>query len=178
MRTRSSPANRRRLGQAMVEFALIAPAMVFLFVASIEASLLMFSRSSAEFAAGEAATVASQAGNALNADALTVQTVHDSALGSSRLAHVNEVDIYRLIQNQADGTITIDPAHGNRYHINGSVIGSVNWPPATRDVSSASADLIGVTIDYTYPWQTGLFGSIPSPHLQATYYLRLEPQVN
>ncbi len=162
----------------MVEFALVAPVMIFLFVASIEASLLMFSRSSAEFAAGEAATVASQAGNALNADSLTVAAVHNSALGSSRLAHVNEVDIYRLIQNQADGTIIVDTAHGNRYNLNGAAIGTVNWPPATRDVSSAGADLIGVTIDYTYPWQTGLFGAIPSPHLLATYYLRLEPQVN
>lgn len=162
----------------MVEFALIAPVMVFLFVAGIEASLLMFSRSSAEFAAGEAATVASQAGNAPNADTLIVASIRNSTLGNSRLAHVNEVDIYRLIQDQADGTITVDTAHGNRYRINGQAIGAVDWPPATRDVTSGSADLIGVTIDYTYPWQTGLFGPIPSPHLLATYYLRLEPQVS
>ena len=161
----------------MVEFALVLPLMIFLFVASLEASLLMFSRSSAEYAAGEAAKAASQAGNALNADDLTVQAVRDSALGHTRLAQVNEVDIYRLAQDPTTGAITVDAAHVNHYRLDGSVIGAVNWLPATRDVTSASADLLGVTIDYTFPWQTGLFGAIPSPRLRATYYLRLEPQV-
>jgi hypothetical protein len=172
-----NPRANRTAGQALVEFALIAPVMLLLFVAALEASLLMFSRNSGDFAAGEAAMVASQAGNASNADALTVQTVRDSGLAHTRLAHINEIDIYRLIQNSSDGSITADPAHRNQYRLDGSVIGTVTWPPDTRDVTSSSADLLGITIDYTYPWQTGLFGAIPSPHLLATYYLRLEPQV-
>lgn len=170
-----APTTSRRSGQALVEFALIAPVMMLLFVASLEASLIMFSRSSAEFAAGAAASVASQAGNAANADDLAVAVVRDSSLGHTRLAHVNEIDIYRLIQNP-DGTTSVDPTHRNQYRLDGSAI-SLGWPPVTRDVSSTSADLLGITIDYTYPWQTGVFGSIPSPHLLATYYLRLEPQV-
>jgi hypothetical protein len=160
-----------------VEFALVLPVIMLLFVGSLEASLLMFSRSTAESAAGEAAKIASQAGNAPNADDLSVQTVRDSSLGHTRLARVNEVDIYRLLQDPLTGAITIDSAHVNQYRLDGTPIGSVNWPPASRDITSTSADLLGITIDYTFPWQTGLFGSIPPPHLRATYYLRLEPQV-
>jgi Flp pilus assembly protein TadG len=173
----TTPTTGRRAGQALVEFALVLPVMIVLFVGSLEASLLMFSRSSAEYVAGDAARVASQAGNALNADDLSVQTVRDSSLGHTRLARVNEVDIYRLLQDPLTGAITVDSAHVNQYRLDGSVIGSVNWPPASRDVTSTSADLLGITIDYTFPWQTGLFGAIPSPRLRAIYYLRLEPQV-
>ncbi len=177
LRKRLERARRPRRGQALVEFALVAPVMVLLFVATLEASLLMFSRSTAEFAAGEAARIAAQAGNATSADSLSVQSVRDSSLGHTKLASINEVDIYRLAQDPNTGAITVDSAHVNQYRLDGTVIGTVNWPSATRNVSSSSADLIGITIDYTYPWQTGLLGSIPSPHLKAIYYLRLEPQV-
>jgi hypothetical protein len=56
------------------------------------------------------------------------------------------------------------------------VIGTATWPSTTRNVTHGSSDFMGVTIDYTYNWRTGLFASVTAPRLTATYYVRLEPQ--
>ncbi len=159
----------------MVEFAVVLPVAIVLFFMIIEGAFLLFSDATSHFAAGEAARQAAELGNASTADSKAVQVVRDSAVGHTTLEVVNEIDIYKLNEDGA-GNLTVDSTHVNKYHLDGSVIGSVNWPPVTRDVTNAASDFIGVTIDYTYNWRTSLFAPLAAPHLTAIYYVRLEPQ--
>jgi Flp pilus assembly protein TadG len=167
--------SNRAHGQTMVEFALVFPVAILLFFMIIEGAFLLFSDATSHFATGEAARQAAELGNASSADSRAVQVVRDSAVGHTNLEVVNEIDIYKLNEDAA-GNLTVDAAHVNRYRLDGSSIGAVNWPPVTRDVTNSASDFIGVTIDYTYNWRTALFAPLPPPHLTAIYYVRLEPQ--
>jgi Flp pilus assembly protein TadG len=159
----------------MVEFALTFPVAIVLFFMVIEGAFLLFSDATSHYAAGEAARQGSEGGNATGTDAKMVQVIRDSAVGRTTLETVNEIDIYRLNQDGA-GNLTVDSLHVNKYRLDGSSIGAVNWPAATRDVSNDSSDYLGVTIDFTYNWRTSLFAPLAPPRLTAIYYVRLEPQ--
>jgi Flp pilus assembly protein TadG len=168
-------SSRRSGGQSMVEFALVFPVAIVLFFMIVEGAFLLFSDATSHFAAGEAARQAAELGNNSAADSKAIQVVRDSAVGRTSLETVNEIDIYKLNQD-GSGNLTVDSTHVNKYRLDGTVIGSVNWPPTTRDVTNTSSDYIGVTIDYTYVWRTSLFAPLAPPHLTAIYYVRLEPQ--
>jgi Flp pilus assembly protein TadG len=163
-----------RRGQSMVEFALVAPVMLFLLFGVIESSLLLFAVGSAHFAAEEGTRVAAQLGNATNADTAAIQAVRTGSFGQTTVASITRVDIYRL-QQQSNGTLTKDNAHINSYHPDGTPI-SVTWPPATRNVTSGQCDFLGLTIFYQYTWKSGvlLFGNTMS--LTQAFDVRLEPQ--
>jgi Flp pilus assembly protein TadG len=167
--------DRRRSGQSMVEFALVFPVAIVLFFMIIEGAFLLFSDATSHFAAGEAARQGAEGGNAATTDSKMVQVVRDSAVGQTTLETVNEIDIYRLNQD-GSGNLTVDSGHVNKYRLDGTSIGAVNWPSITRDVSAGTSDYIGVTIDYTYNWRTSLFAPLAPPRLTAIYYVRLEPQ--
>jgi Flp pilus assembly protein TadG len=159
----------------MVEFALVFPVAILLFFMVIEGAFLLFSDATSHFAAGEAARQAAEAGNAATTDARVVKVVRDSAVGQTTLETVNEIDIYHLNEDSA-GNLTVDAAHVNKYKLDGTPIGAVNWPATSRIVTNDASDFLGVTIDYTYNWRTALFAPLAPPHLTAIYYVRLEPQ--
>jgi Flp pilus assembly protein TadG len=160
----------------MLEFALIVPVLMFLIFGTLEGSFVVFSSGTAAFAAAEAGRAAAEEGNKASTDTDAVKAVRDSALGTTRLATVNEIDIYRLTEDAA-GNLNVDNSHYNRYNLNGSVIGTVNWNPTTRNVANTTMDFLGVTIDFTYHWRTGFFTPMADPHLTSIYYVRLEPQL-
>jgi hypothetical protein len=160
----------------MVEFAVAVPVLLTLFFMVLDGTLLLFGIGSSLFSAGQGAILGAQLGNDPTADSQMVQTIRSSAVGQTALVKVNEIDIYKLNQDSS-GNLTVDATHYNRYRLDGSVIGAVTWPSTTRNVSHNNSDFMGVTLDYTYPWRTALFGQLPAPNLKATYYLRLEPQV-
>jgi Flp pilus assembly protein TadG len=170
-----SRADRRNNGQSMVEFALVFPVAIVLFFMVIEGAFLLFSDATSHFVAGEAARQGAEGGNAATTDWNMVKVIRDSAVGQTTLEVVNEIDIYRLNQDSS-GNLTVDNAHINKYKLDGTPIGAVNWPSITRNVTSDSSDYIGVTIDYTYNWRTALFAPLAPPRLTAIYYVRLEPQ--
>ena len=171
----SNRAGRRDKGQAMVEFALVFPVAILLFFVVIEGAFLLFSDATAHFAAGESARQGAEGGNAATTDSRMIKVIRDSAVGQTTLLTVNKIDVYRLNEDSA-GNLTVDAAHVNRYRLDGTSIGAVNWPPITRVVTNDASDFIGVTIDYTYNWRTALFAPLAAPHLTAIYYVRLEPQ--
>ena len=160
----------------MVEFALAIPVLLTLFFMVMDGTLLLFGIGSSLFSAGQGAVLGAQLGNDPTADSQIVSTIRGSAVGTTALVTVNEVDIYKLNEDSS-GNLTVDSLHYNRYKLDGSVIGSITWPSTTRNVSHNNSDFMGVTLDYQYSWRTALFGALPGPHLKATYYLRLEPQV-
>src|SRR5689334_13497374 len=89
---------KRSRGQAMTEFAIVAPILFFLLLGIVESGLLLFTVGTARFAAGEIARQESESGNAANADQVSIQLLQRSALGTTTLADVLEVDIYRLVE--------------------------------------------------------------------------------
>jgi Flp pilus assembly protein TadG len=174
-RRSAAGTTKKSRGQAMVEFAIVAPILFFLVLGIFESGLLLFVVGTARFGAGEMARQESESGNAINADSLSLDVLRKTAIGTTTLAQVNEVDIYRLIE-QANGTLTVDAAHYNRYQLNGTPIGAITWPSSTRNVTNGQSDFLGVTLKYQYNWKTGVFLSSNSLVLQQTFEIRLEPQ--
>lgn len=159
----------------MTEFAIVAPILFFLLFGIFEGGLLLFTVGSARFGAGEVARQESESGNAANADALSLQVLQKTAIGTTNLATVTEVDIYRLIE-QGNGTLTVDNSHYNRYQLDGTPIGAISWPSASRNVVNGQSDFLGVTLQYKYVWKTGIFLAPSAVNLTQTFEIRLEPQ--
>jgi TadE-like protein len=175
-RDTNRPAPRRRSrGQTMTEFALVSPVLLLLLFGILESGLLLFSVGSARFAAGEAARQEAESGNAANADALSITVVRGTALGTTNLAQVQHIDIYKL-QEQVNGTLTVVPGTTNSYNLDGTPRGAIPWPSAARDVKNGQSDFLGVTIYYRYNWKTGIFLFAGPLTLNQSFAIRLEPQ--
>jgi Flp pilus assembly protein TadG len=167
-------------GQGLVEFGLVAPVFFLITLGLIEASLLIFSVVSASFAAGEAARIASQEGTVSTADTDAVASIQATALGTTSLVNVTEIDVYKL--NQVAGVLTPDSSGCsgapciNKYKAWTGTFGSPSWLPISRNVQNGKSDFLGVTIKYTYPWKLGVLSFMSPPQLTATYYVRIEPK--
>lgn len=159
----------------MTEFAIVAPILFFLLLGILESGLLLFVVGTARWSTSEVARQESESGNAANADQVSLQALQRSAMGTTSLASVTEVDIYRLVQ-QADGTLTVDGAHYNRYQLDGTPIGVITWPPQNRNVRNGQSDFLGVTLKYKYQWKSGVLVAPSAINLQQLYEIRLEPQ--
>jgi Flp pilus assembly protein TadG len=174
----------RGRGQAMAEFALVAPVLLFMIMATLEVGLLTFSISTARFAAEAAGRLGSQLGNyyqspTVNADQSMVTSIRQSALGTTTLTSIDGIDI-----EWYDYTATPSPSFGphqpgcpcvNSYNLDGSMQGGIGWPIATRNVSTSS-DFMRITIRYRYKWKSGSFLSPQPLVLSTAYIIRLEAQ--
>ena len=165
----------RSRGQALVEFTIVAPLLFFFLLGVLESGLLLFVVGTARFGAGEVARQESESGNAANADQVSIAALRGTAIGTTTLATINEIDVYHLTE-QSNGSLTVDPAHYNKYRLDGSAIGPISWPPATRNVVNGQSDFLGLTISYQYNWKTGVFLASSPLKLQQTFEIRLEPQ--
>ncbi|TMD36744.1 MAG: pilus assembly protein [Chloroflexi bacterium] len=165
----------RSRAQAMTEFAIVAPILFFLLLGIVESGLLLFVVGSARFGGGEIARQESESGNAVNADSISIQQLQRTAIGTTTLAEVTEIDIYRLIE-QGNGSLLVDALHYNRYQLNGTPIGAVMWPSSSRNVTNGQSDFLGVTLQYKYKWKTGIFIAPTAINLTQTFDIRLEPQ--
>ena len=141
----------------------------------MESGLLVFVVGTGRFGAGEVARQESESGNATNADQVSIAVLRATAIGTTSLAKVNEIDIYRLIE-QPDGSLLVDAAHYNKYRLDGTPIGSITWLSSTRNVVNGQSDFLGVTVQYQYNWKTGVFLRTQPMQLQQTFQIRLEPQ--
>jgi Flp pilus assembly protein TadG len=168
-------ARRRSRGQTMTEFALVSPVLLLVLFGILESGLLLFSVGTARFAAGEAARQEAESGNAANADSFSIQVVRGTALGTTNLAQVQHIDIYKL-QEQANGTLTVVPGTVDSYNLDGTPRGAIPWPSSSRDVKNGESDFLGVTIYYRYTWKTGLFLFAGPLNLNQSFAIRLEPQ--
>ena len=159
----------------MTEFALVSPVLLLLLFGVLESGLLLFSVGSARFAAGEAARQEAESGNAATADSLSIGVIRATALGTTGLAQVQHIDIYKLNQ-QANGTLTVAPGTLNSYNIDGSARNSIPWPSSARDVKNGESDFLGVNVFYRYSWKTGMFLFAGPLDLNQSFAIRLEPQ--
>src|ERR1700730_16644823 len=117
----SSPRKTKRSrGQAMTEFAIVAPILFFFLLGVLESGLLLFVVGSARWGVAEVARQESESGSALTADQDSITVLRKTAIGTTTLSSVNEIDIFHLTENAGTGTLTIDALHYNKYKLDGS----------------------------------------------------------
>ena len=173
------PTPRRRLrarGQAIVEFALVAPLFFALIFGLIEFSLISISISSYNVAAEDGARIGSLLGRTdPTVDQQIVTGVASHVTGVS-VAHPLTIEIFK-----ADVTGQPVTSGGNIvenvYDIHGNPIGTPSWPVSSRIDQLLSADYLGVRITYEYDYLTAFVsGGNSTLILTATSVQRIEPQ--
>lgn len=168
---------RRGSGQSLVEFALVSPILFLLLVGILEAMLLLFGISTAHYAAGRAAVVVAEVGNDPSADDAALAAIRATAIGTTSIVNVTEVDIYKVDPQTGAIATTCGGPCINRYQLDGTSIGTPDWLPLVRDVTLSSGDYIGISIQYVYDWKSGIFGGFLPPVQQtAVDQLRIEPK--
>jgi Flp pilus assembly protein TadG len=179
----------RSRGQALVEFALIAPVFVLTFFGAIEMSLIIASLGAYNFAVRDGARVGSILGRTdPNVDSKILANIAGHVSGIV-MAKVSEIDIYRatsngMCLNAQTGTappasvVSVDAADCAKgvYDNTGTLI-SGPWAVNNRDDALSSADYVGVRIVFQYTFITGFVGAIgTSLTLSSTSAQRIEPQ--
>ncbi|MEX1125852.1 MAG: TadE/TadG family type IV pilus assembly protein, partial [Acidimicrobiia bacterium] len=166
-------------GATMVEAALIFPLMILLTVSILELGLAFKDFLTISFTARDASRVGSLAGNDPEADCDIIQSVV-AAFGASDLAGV---DILIFKANEATG----DPVVGqvNTWTLNSGDANDCGdwtvletWPSTTRQVNvgpTTKLDILGVTIETTHQWITGLPPWRGSINVSRTALQRIEP---
>lgn len=189
-RTRRRPGKRSKLqaGQAMVEFALVAPVFFLIFFGIIEFALIMSSVGTFNFAARDAARKASilgkSGGGAVTlADAINVISTHVNGLV---MARTQEVDVFRGAEDgmcltakagQSATEVSIDdPKCLMDTYIVASGTWTIPWPESDWDDSLLDADYLGVRVKYNYTYLTGFIAAAGSVlPLTAVSVQRIEP---
>jgi Flp pilus assembly protein TadG len=172
---------RRSSGQGLVEFGIVGGLLFFLIFSVMNAGFYLYGANAMQYAADVGVATIAAEGNfsngALpaqnNADTIAISRMDSDGLVSTPLVKVTEVDIYKeavtagVFSDALCGGVTCV----NRYNANGSVIGSVLWNPAVRDVGP-TPDYAKLVIHFQY---TLLIGT--TTFLSTTVNLfRLEPQ--
>jgi len=195
-------SRRRSPGQALVEFALVIPVFLLVFVAIAEFSFLFTAYSSIGYASHDAVQLAAELGNATGADAAILQRVDQDVQAPADPTKIVSVDIYWVNTAFSDarpvsGAENIWNYDGGSHSYqlpDGSFIllpfvpGATGYPIANRcnvnqgigcATSHATVDTIAVKITYQYVWITpfpGMIGgSTTGPRLTSTNIMRLEP---
>ena len=173
----------------MTEFAIVAPILFFLLLGVFESGLLLFVVGTARFSAGDMARQESESGNAANADQLSLAVVRNGAMGTTSLAVIRQIDVFKLNEDVITGVLTPacnagatspPPPCGfyNTYNIDGTTRTGAPppWAPATRSVKNRQTDFLGVKIWYQYNWKSGVFLATAPVQLNMEFDIRLEPQ--
>ena len=147
---------------------MVLPLLFFIIFAIIEGSFLVFSLETANYGAQAAVDALAQAGQSPTADTQALLVIRN-AIGQTHLAVVDQIDIEDV---SAGGSPL---GFSNHYRLDGTAIGKLGWPPASRNVEECCADFVKVTIRLTYQYRSGLLGRAPG--LTATAMGRLEPRV-
>ena len=193
----SSPQRRRgacrgrRLsrGQAIVEFAMVAPLFLLMLFGFIEFALIGASIAVFNFAAKDAARVGSFLGRSdCTADSQMVNVIKGRAAGVV-VAHLVKIEIFKSDSTGAyQGTVedSYDNTAGSTSDCLQPVGGACpafvglltcGWPPDSRNDSLIDADYLGVRISYNYTYLTAFIsGGNSTLSLTATSVQRIEPQ--
>ncbi len=157
-----------------MEFALVIPLFLLLFVALLEFAMVLNAVISINFATREASLIGAEAGNAADADCVILKAVETSVVAPAAASQITGVRIFQA--NRAGAVI---PGRVNAYvrtgetvctYADGSVVrvpysrvGGVGYPEASRcNVlagcgGSTTVDQIGVEVRYSYEWRTPMY---------------------
>lgn len=171
-----SPRHRRARGQAMVEFALVAPLFFLVFFGFVEFALINASIAGYNFAAKDGARIGSLLGrtdSTVDTQIVTDIRVHVAGIV---MAQPIQIEIFKADEGgnpiSAGGSIV-----ENVYDINGTAIGTPSWPVDSRNDTLLDADYLGVKITFKYTYLTSyVSGGNASLTLTANSVQRIEPQ--
>jgi Flp pilus assembly protein TadG len=191
------PPRHRSRGQALVEFALVFPIFLLLFIGIIEFSLVFNAALGLNFATRSASLAAAEAGNQLAADCAILREVQRSILTPMDLQQVQTVTIYKTDRGGAPVVpaaqdVWTRASTPQNYDANCKGVGavaytlyfqptSIGWAPTGSGNSggrcdvlqgcsaTAPLDSIGVRIDYHYPYHTPLGNLVALPGWSSGY---------
>lgn len=186
---------RRSRGQAIVEFAMIAPIFFALLFGLLEFALIGMSVATYNFAAKDSARVGSLLGRTrADVDFQIVQDISSRSAGFV-LAKMLKVEVYRSDQTGAPpvaGTtpecvytppfnFALDPITDPSWSCGAQncsgTITAGTWPACSRNDTLLNADYLGVKITYQYTYLTSFAsGGLSALTLSATSVQRVEPQ--
>jgi hypothetical protein len=173
-------------GQAMVEFAMVAPLFFLLFFGIVEYSLINASIGAFNFAAKDGARFGAIIGKGAVIIGTTTYPTDQYIVNNVILPHVSGVVIAQMTKveifdSTEDGACVL-VAGACQEDIFQQVSGtwtstSDTWLSSSRNDQLANADYLGVRISYTYTYLTAFFAiSSPTINLQAESIQRIEPQ--
>ena len=176
------PRRRRALGQGLVEFAIVGGLLFFLIFSVMNAGFYLYGANAMQYAADIGVATIAAEGNynntsilpPNNADTIAIARMDSDGLTSTPLVGVTEIDIYKENVTAgvfSDATGCASGVCENRYTATGAVIGTVQWPPATRNVGP-TPDYAKLVIHFQY---TLLIGTTTFNSTTVNLF-RLEPQ--
>jgi len=148
-------------GQALVEFALIFPLIMFLVVGATDVSTLLDNHLDVVYAARTGARVGSILGTAPASDCAIIGAIR-AAISPVRGLQLTRIDIYQANASGLPNGTNQDIYAGNSVCNPDTSITpgaqSVGWPPSVRNTSPITEDSIGVELDFNYTFQFNLLG--------------------
>jgi Flp pilus assembly protein TadG len=167
-------------GATMVEAALIFPLMILMTVSILELGLAFKDFLTLSFTARDAARVGALAGNDPDADCNLIQAIV-AGFGASSLDGVT-IEIFKASESTGNPV----PGNVNTWRItSGDPTDCTDWtvletwPSTTRQVTvgpTTKLDILGVTIDTTHTWVTGLPPWRGTMNVSRTALQRIEPE--
>jgi len=166
-------SRRRARGQALVEFALVAPIFFLLFFGVIEFSIINTSIGIYNFAAKDAARLGAIRGPTDASVDQEIVSLIAGRVADLAAAHIVKIEIYK-----SDETGAYNPTNNEDvYDGQGNPIGSATWPYSKRHDDLALTEYLGVRITYQYVYLTAFFSSAGATlTLTADAVDRIEPQ--
>ena len=186
---------RSEMGQAIVEFALLLPALVLLLVGLMEFSLVWNSRNTVLFASRDGSMLAAEGGNIDGTDCLVLRRIESDIVSPSTTLRVQQVAIYWSDQNgdqigsnqnvyTRTGSTSCDYPDGSTVTVPYTLT-TAGYVESTRcstlagcGGSHATVDTIGVRVTYQHFWATSFVRFAGnSVTFTETTILRAEPQL-
>jgi Flp pilus assembly protein TadG len=181
--TRERRVRRRRAsGQGLVEFAIVGGLLFFLIFSVMNAGFYLYGANAMQYAADIGVATIAAEGNynntgipqPNNADTVAIARMDRDGLTSTPLVSVTEIDIYKETVTSgvfSDATGCAAGTCVNKYTATGTVIGTVQWSPAVRNVGP-TPDYAKLVIHFQY---TLLIGTTTFNSTTINLF-RLEPQ--
>lgn len=167
-----------------MEAAIVLPLLIFLVVTIMELGLAFKDYLTTDFAAKEGARVGALAGNDINADCAIIQSIV-AGYSASDFDDLDSISIFQVSQNGSPipgkankwvfpNNPADDPSDCSDWTVNPN-----GWDSTTRDVSvggGADLDILGITIDTSHDWITGVPPWRGQMEIDRTAIQRLEPE--
>ncbi|HEX8981609.1 MAG TPA: TadE family protein [Ktedonobacterales bacterium] len=191
MRTWFMRSSGRSRGQALVEFALVAPLFLMLLFGVIEYSLINASVGAYNFAAKDGAREGAilgkggapgPGGTTIDADTYIVNNIILPRLSGLVIAQMSKIEIFHASETGAciiTGSGSSAACEEDIWTPSGGTWSSTSntWQSYKRNDQLANADYLGVKISYSYTYLTALLAiTTPQIYLTATSVQRIEPQ--
>jgi Flp pilus assembly protein TadG len=158
-------------GQAMVEFALVAPFFFALLFGVIEFSLINSSISAFNFAAKDGARIGSFLGRTDSTVDQQICNEVQSRVQGVVFARMQQIEVFKSDVTGAG------PGAADNAYTNFTNCTPTNWPVDSRNDTLADADYLGVRVTFLYTYLTGFVaGGNSTLQLTATAIERIEPQ--